>query len=231
MPVGVVFATDANCALEKTAYLICVPYGGINLCPHMNWRPPAISLVWLGTIAFLVIEMPLTLAFIFKWYDPENIKFVATVAGGTFALFGFLKKIEEGRFKAADKFIERWNRPDTKPILQRSRPVVEGALHSVDFARPLYVAATATKEQTEIRSDIIQVLGFLEELSIAVTSKSADEERLKKFFGSVVPGGYAGLEGFVLAERTADREHGYYREAQRLVERWTGRKRPEATGF
>jgi hypothetical protein len=109
--------------------------------------------------------------------------------------------------------------------------VVEGALKSVDFARPLFVAATATKEQTEIRSDIIQVLGFFEELSIAVTSKSADEERLKKFFGAVVPGGYAGFEGFILAERTADKDHGYYREAQALVERWTGRKRIEAVGF
>lgn len=197
--------------------------------PRMRWHPfRSLSFVWVITIVFFLIELGIGWTFAYRWYDRDTLKFAATVTGSTFALFVFLKKIEQDRILVAEKLIERWNKPDIKPILERCRPVVELTLKSKDYGRPTYVAGTAEIGATLIRGDIIFVLGFFEEIALAVTSGSGDETRLKNFFGAVIPRGYDAFEGLVHAERIADNEHDYYRPVQTLVERWTGRKRSEA---
>ena len=193
----------------------------------MKWQPPSISLVWLGTVAFVVLELACLWMFHFRWYDRETVQFFATITGGAFVLFAFLKSIEEHRESNADKLIERRNAPDLRTIINRSRPVVEGRYKSEDYARPKYDVLTAKPETTQIRGDIHAILGLFEEIAIAIFRRSVSEDKLKRFFGAVIPMGYDGFQGFILSERKEDKRHDYFREAQRLVERWTGTKRPE----
>ena len=142
-------------------------------------------------------------------------------------MFAFLKSIEEHRESNADKLIERWNNPDLRAIINRSRPVVEGRYKSEDYARPKYDVLTAAPDITQMRGDIHTILGLFEEIAIAVFRRSVSEDKLKRFFGAVIPMGYDGFQGFILSERKEDKRHDYFREAQKLVERWTGTKRPE----
>jgi len=193
----------------------------------MKWQPPSISLVWLGMVAFVVLELACLWMFCYRWFDRETIQFFATVVGGAFALFAFLKGIEQHRESNADKLIERWNNPDLRIIINRARPMVEGIYDSRNYARPTYDAITSQPEITQMRGDIHSILGLFEEIAIAIFQRSVSEDKLKRFFGAVIPMGYDGLQGFILAERKEDKRNDYFREAQRLVERWTGTKRPE----
>ncbi len=71
------------------------------------------------------------------------------------------------------------------------------------------------------------ILGLFEEIAISVFAKSANEDRLKDFFAAVIPGGYDGFQGFVLADRKEGKDDDYYKVCQRLVERWTNVRRPD----
>ena len=192
----------------------------------MNWKPPTISLVWAGTLAFFLAELPLWWMYAYKWHDRESIQFFATVVAGSFALFAYLKGIETSRNRESGRFIERWNSPDLRSIVNRARPLVEQTIKSEDYARPKYDLATASQNKTQLRGDIITLLGMFEEIAIAVAKKHASEDRLEEFFGAVIPGGYDGFQGFILAERKEDKQD-YYMPTQRLVERWTKKKRPD----
>ena len=192
----------------------------------MKWQPPSISLVWIGTLAFFLAELPLWWMYAYKWHDRESIQFFATIIAGSFALFAFLKGIETSRNQEAGRFIERWNSPDLRSIVTRSRPLVERTLKSEDYARPKYDPAKASADQTQLRGDIVTILGMFEEIAIAVAQKHASEDRIKEFFEAVIPGGYDGFQGFILSERKEDKQY-YYIPTQRLVERWTKIKRPD----
>jgi hypothetical protein len=99
-----------------------------------KWKPPTLSLVWVGTLAFFAVEMTLFVAYAAKWYDRDSIEFFATIAGGTFALFAYLKGIETERDREAGHYIERWNQPEMRVTVNRVRPFVEKTMKSKDFA-------------------------------------------------------------------------------------------------
>jgi hypothetical protein len=194
----------------------------------MKWRPE-ISLVWLGTILFFAAELVLFWLFIThpsKDYR-ENIQFFASIVGGGFALFAYLKGLEVERGKTADNFKERWSRTDFRVSVNRTRAVVEKKLASKDYGRPTFDPANATDAQIQMRGDIIAVLTFFEEIATSVAAKKASEDELREFFGAVLPTGYDAFEGFVLAERNFTKEFEYYKPTQLLVERWTNVRRPD----
>lgn len=142
-------------------------------------------------------------------------------------LFVYLKTIEGTRIQAAERFIERWNKPDLRAMIDRTRSFVEGTIDSAQFGKPTFVSSKASQQDAQLRSDMIMILGFFEEIAIAVKTRSADEDRLKMFFLAVIPGGYDGFQGFILCERKQDKDSDYYIETQRLVERWTRVRRPD----
>ena len=191
----------------------------------MTWRP-RISLVWLGTCSFAALELMCLWAYHFRWYDRESILFLASITGGAFVLYSYLRGVEDKFSQAADKFVERWN-TSMVPTIKATRPFVEGQLASARFARPVFDYASASAEQIETRSQIVTLLNFFEEVSISVLNRSADEDKLRRFFGEVIPAGYKAMEEWILAERKKDNDTAYYLEAQRVVERWTGVKRRE----
>jgi hypothetical protein len=59
------------------------------------------------------------------------------------------------------------------------------------------------------RSSVVNILNFYEEIAILVRTKGADEDRLQRFFRSLVCDGYAKLEDWIRHERTIDNRHGY----------------------
>jgi hypothetical protein len=186
---------------------------------------PPLSVVWVTTSLFALIESWFWWMYNYKWFDRESIAFLATITAGAFALFVYLKGIEEKRSQAADKLIERWNAPSFRVIIDATRAIVEGDKDSSELGRPKYALKTASATDTALRGNMQTVLGFFEEIAISVIVKTADEEKLRRFFEAVIPAGYDGFEAFILAEREIDKDPAIYKECQKLVERWTDVRR------
>jgi hypothetical protein len=188
---------------------------------------PPLSVVWVATSLFALVEAWFWWMYNYKWFDRESIAFLATITAGAFALFGYLKGIEEKRSGAADKLIERWNAPSFRAIIDAARAIVERDKDSSELGRPKYSLKTASAADTALRGNMQTVLGFFEEIAISIFVKAADEEKLKRFFEAVIPTGYDGFEAFILAERAMDKDPTIYKECQRLVERWTDVRRKD----
>jgi hypothetical protein len=180
---------------------------------------PSLSLI--ATALFGAAEAFLWWMYNYKWFDRESIGFLATITAGGFALFAYLKGIEEKRSRAADAFIRRWNNPSLRKLIDTTRPLVQGERNSAELARPNYSQKSAPAQDVILRGRMQTILGFFEEIAISVFAKTADEDKLFDFFKAVIPKGYEGFEGFILAERKTDNDKEYYRKAQKLVERWT----------
>ena len=188
---------------------------------------PPLSVVWVTISLFALVEACLWWMYNYRWFDRESIAFLATITAGAFALFAYLKGIEERRSQAADRLIERWNAPSFRVIVDATRPLVERDKDSSELGRPKYVLKTASAADTVLRGHMQAVLGFFEEIAISIFAKTADEEKLKRFFEAVIPTGYDGFEAFILAERGQDKDPTIYKECQKLVERWTDVRRKD----
>jgi Domain of unknown function (DUF4760) len=171
---------------------------------------------WIIVGLFLLLEGILVV--IYGYHDDHDratIAFTATVLGGAFALYTYLQGIDERRTQNAHHLIERWNNADMMSIRLVLLDVMENRLDPKNVTRndPAIL---------ERRSHIVTVLNFFEELSIAVIKKTANEDRLKDFFSSIVQQAFAKLEDWIRAERKTDNEPAYYCHFEVLAERWKG---------
>lgn len=188
---------------------------------------PRLPRIWLTIASCFLVEMYLWVAYDQRWYDREAIQFFATVVGGCFALYVYLRSVEDTRNQESGRFVERWNSPEFRDIVNRTRPFVDDPSLSRALAPPGFSMTSASDEQKARRGDILTILAFFEELAIAVARGHAAEPPLQDFFSSVIPRGYEGFEEFVLGIRQERKDIGFYRPTQLLVERWTGGKRRE----
>lgn len=185
----------------------------------------SISLVWMGTGVFLLLEFCCLWVYHFRWYDRDSILFFATAMGGAFALFSFLKGIEEKRREFAQELIKSWSEPDMQSAIKAIRRYAQGATGSEAYARPAFDADVAVEADKATRDEIFAILNFFERICLAIRLKSADEETLKRYYVTIIEKGYIGVEPFILSERgyLGDREA--FREVQLVVEKWTGIRR------
>ena len=72
----------------------------------------------------------------------------------------------------------------------------------------------------EARADLIGLLGFFEEMALAIKNRAADEGKLKSFFESAVSQSFGNLEQWIVNERKVDNDYTYYVELQWLALRW-----------
>jgi len=175
--------------------------------------------VWLVVVLFVLGEVPLVIAYHrapTAWQS--TIVFAASVLGGAFALFSYLKNIEEQRRQASDRLVQRWNEPSLAPLKEPLREILEGRLQTATLQRGPGVTLTA--DVLKSRSAVVNILNFYEEIAILVHTKGADEERLRRFFGAVVVDGYAKLESWIQHERQLDNRQQYYRDLEQLAARW-----------
>jgi hypothetical protein len=180
-----------------------------------------ISIIWLILIPFLLIE-----AALLYWYHiadshlQSTIVFFASVVAGAFALFSYVKGIQERRKQSSERLIERWNNPDMRPFKDAIREITEGERDPVLLMRKAK-GEKLSKEVLEARSFVVGLLGFYEEVSIAVRKKSAEEATLKLFMRAVVCQCWDHMKPWIENERKIDNEAGYYTELQWLADRWS----------
>ncbi len=179
-----------------------------------------ISIVWLVVVPFVLIECALFAVYLSVGHDArEALAFGASIVACAFALFAYMKGLEERRTKAADKIIERWNNPNLSPMKRYIREICEGSFDSMKVARnpkgdPL------SEDLLAIRADVVSILNILEEISLLIRTRSANEEKLRRYFGPVMTQAYNNLKPWIDNERKLDHEDAYYREFEVVVLNW-----------
>jgi hypothetical protein len=172
---------------------------------------------WLIVGLFLALEGILVIIYNYhNDHDRAAIAFTATVLGGAFALYTYLQGIDERRTQSAHHLIERWTKPDMISMRATLMDIMEGRLDPAKLTR-------GDPAMQESRLLIVSVLNFLEEISIAVIKRTANEDRLKDFFSSITEQSFAKLEDWIKHERKIDNEPAYYCEFEKLVARWKNR--------
>jgi hypothetical protein len=169
---------------------------------------------WVVLTLFLAIE--LVLVYVFHNHsdrDRATIAFSATVVGAAFALYTYMKGIDEKRAETAHAFMARWTSPDMVHFRLVLLDILEQRLDPMDLDRK----DLALQEK---RCAIVSILNFLEEVSIAVHRRAASEDRLKDFYSIIVQQSYGKLEPWIKRERSIDNAPDYYYEFQKLAEQW-----------
>lgn len=161
----------------------------------------------------------------------STIVFGATVVGGAFAFYAYLRDIKDKRGERADRLIERWN--STDPELEKRkdvlRSVMTGALDPRQFMRVRGSQRTINMpEDTKTRAKIIGLLNFCEEAALAVRMGSVDEEKVRRSLEMVLVSCWTAYKPWIEGERELDPQpvgEEIYCELQVVVERWQRRER------
>lgn len=183
-----------------------------------------IPLVWLVVGPFLIIEVLLLAFFIRVNHEAhEEILFGASIVGGAFALYTYLKGIEERRTMAADELIKRWNDPSFNSMKRCIREICEETINPSDLFRAKK-GEHMEEHRLLLRSELVAILGLFEEIALLINTSGVNEEKLKRFFGPAILQAHAYLESWIDNERKMDREDGYYIELQTVVAKWKKEK-------
>jgi hypothetical protein len=179
-----------------------------------------IPLIWIAVVLFGAIE----LALLYGYHNSDThwqntIVFGASIVAGAFALFSYLKGIEQKRSAAASRIIERWNNPMMTPYKDVMRSIRSGKV-SVEPLKRKSREDPLTPEAAEIRSKMQVLLGFFEELCLAIRLSTADEKKLEQFFAAVVTQSYKKSKNWIQNERDIDDEQGYYIEFEMVAKKW-----------
>jgi Domain of unknown function (DUF4760) len=179
-----------------------------------------ISIVWLVVAPFVVIECALFLFFLHVGHEAhEEIIFGASIVAGAFALFSYVKGIDERRTQAADRIIERWNNPDLSQIKRCVREICEGLFDPTRVARDAKGTPLA-EDALKLRADVVAILNIFEEISLLIRANSANEEKLRRYFRPVMIQAYKNLRPWIENERKLDNEDAYYCEFEAVVLKW-----------
>jgi len=179
-----------------------------------------IPLKWLLLALFLAIEAVILYYFaIASDKDRAAIAFGGTVVAGAFALFVYMQGVEDQQSRAADKLFERWNHPAMADYKNIGRDIRRGIIDPDTLARTAQNIVFADPQKSQ-RTNLLGLLSFCEELSLAITMRSADEEKVKRYFKAIVIQTFTKVEGFVKKERAVDNDLTYYIEFQTVFERW-----------
>lgn len=179
--------------------------------------------IWTRIVLFLLIEA--ILLWIYAFESPkarETIIFGATIVGAAFALYSFLRSIEDRRTQEAARMIERWNAPERSDIRRTLNEITEGQIDPATLQRTTK-GEEISQELRDKRAHVVAALNFYEELAISVLESGIDEDRAYRFFKTVIHQTYEALMSWIENERRIDKNRTYYVEFQRLAERWRDR--------
>jgi hypothetical protein len=207
-------------ARGRVSFLILALYYGLA-DPQMRFNIPRIPFV-VGM--FLLTELVVLRLFAKEPSDHvrATYSFTGTILAGAFALFAFLRGMDDKRMDASARLIERWNAPDRYELRRVMKLISEEKIDTNTLAR-------ATKGQTQsdevlaLRMKVIAMLNFYEELAICVKDKSVNEDKLYDFFDNVLSEAYTRLKSFIENERKIDGSNAYYCEMEWLALRWRNR--------
>lgn len=153
--------------------------------------------IWARVGLFIAIEGVLLVVYHFQ--PPairETIIFGATIVGAAFALYSYLRGIEDRRLQEAGRMIERWNAPDRSDIRKTMNDIAEGHIDPKTLGRIEKGRKILESEEVK-RLHVIAALSFYEELAIRIFENNLDEERAYRFFKTVVDQAYETLMSWI----------------------------------
>lgn len=190
-------------------------------------RIPAIPIIWIIFALFIPLECVLLVAFHLapkEWR--ETIVFGATIVAGAFALYGHLKHIEEKQAEYAQILIARWSTPNVEFELWKDalRDVYSGKLHPRSVMRTRSPGGQIVlPDDMKTRNRIAGLLGFCEEVALAVRTDHADEELVRRLLEGVLRSCWIRFKPWIDGERevlgTIEGKD-LYIELERLIQRW-----------
>lgn len=174
---------------------------------------------------FVAVELVVLILFAREASDHARgvYLFAGTILAGAFALYVYLKSIEDKRMDAASRLIERWNAPDRSEFKKVMKAIADERLDPNTLSRARK-GDVKTNEVEEQRLKVTSMLNFYEELGICVKDHSADEQKLFDFFSNILDDTYSRLLPYIETERRIDNSSSYFCELEWLAKRWRARK-------
>ena len=105
------------------------------------------------------------------------------------------------------------------PIRKPIREITEGLL---DYTSAMHKGkgVRLNEEALAIRNHIVIALGFLEEIAMAIRTGTANEEKLRRYYGPLMINIFDSLKKWIECERETDNEPAYYIELEAVVKDW-----------
>jgi hypothetical protein len=148
--------------------------------------------------------------------------FAGTILAGAFALYVYLRGMEDKRTDSAGYLIERWNSPDRYELKKIMKMIADEKLDPATLSRKKK-GDDQTEEVREQRLKVTAMLNFYEEMAISVKERSVNEDKLYDFFSNVLEDAYARLFAYIETERRIDASAAYFCEMEWLAKRWRQR--------
>jgi len=119
------------------------------------------------------------------------------------------------RLKIAFQYMERWNNPHSYHVRNASREILRiGATEGTERVR------RALSDDAGLRSNVMDVMNFFEEMALAVTLDTADEGTLKQAFQAMFTMHWMTLSPFINERRAVLGKADLLIECEKLHGRW-----------
>lgn len=184
-----------------------------------------ISIGYLALYFLLIAGIALGLACFYAQADANTRSIIAygsSLLGAMIALCTLLytaqnirRSNEEKLSVAASKFMERWNAPSYFDLKTRWRVLREELEPLSPEQRSIQLSSDSSK-----RTTAVEILNFLEEMAVAIHTRSVDEELLKRFFRSIVIRHWDIYEYWIRQHRKKPQSERFCIELEKVVDSW-----------
>lgn len=188
-----------------------------------------LSVNWFSCIVGAAILLIAAYAYVSEQHRPI-VQFAGVVLGGTAALLAFANTLDTRseqlrqaevlrqaqKKQLAFDFIHRWNDPQ----FFHTRKNAGAALIEFKNIPEEHKKTFLTAERDKVVNSI-DMLNFLETISLAIHQDMADEETLRRFFRSIVIGLWQNGSNFIEARRAERSTPRLFIETQRLFDQWS----------
>jgi Domain of unknown function (DUF4760) len=174
----------------------------------INW------LRWIIYSAFLMVILYLAFP---KWHDP--LVFIAAILGGIGVLISAMndidarrEEISQGRAREALRFISDWNSPEFYHAKNKGREVLAHFEQNGHGTHPFV---------EERLQNLMDVLNFFEEMSIAIQLDHVDDAVARRFFRSITINYWQMTEPWIKNRRAGKQNTRLLIEFEELAKRWS----------
>lgn len=157
------------------------------------------------------------------------VVFTASVIGGAAALVSTINAldarvqgIEDSRRLSAATFTGRWNDPQMYHTKKGARECLD-SLKKLDGTEEQF--QEYRNAEPGLVQNLLNLLNFLEELSISVQLAATDSQTAKRFFGAILVIIWQDARQFIEQRRDASRNPRLFCELEWLFEHWEKTKR------
>ena len=150
-------------------------------------------------------------------FGTAAIAAVAGITGAAYVANQLKHSVVSSKTDRTLKYIERWNNPDfdKKAVLALFRETKE-----LGPTEKQKIISDKLENDDELRSELISILNFLEEMSLSIHENLTDERVLRNFFRGIVFDYVETFRCWIKARRERVDNSNLYKQLMDLYERW-----------